>query len=157
MPPSLRGRVWSLLIGQASYKISEEYFQQLVNVADLLYMEAAEREETLDSQYRLSEQERRLEELQHLQAMAINQSDNDEQEGNIYNEDSFYTAKGDSSVDDLRQTQLEDADDDCDGARSVDSGSEGSDSVHGISENTFKENKDCHIVDLLMNLLTFKK
>jgi len=42
IPPSLRGKVWSLLIGNAQ-KISDEYFEQLVDVANQLYAEAAER------------------------------------------------------------------------------------------------------------------
>jgi Rab-GTPase-TBC domain len=50
IPPSLRGKVWSMLIGNA-HKISDEYYEQLVKVADLLYLEAAEREDRLDLQY----------------------------------------------------------------------------------------------------------
>ena len=113
IPPSLRGKVWSLLIGQASYKISEEYFEQLVNVADLLYLEAAEREETLDSQYRISELER-LQQLQDLQAMAVNESGNDELDDSAFDEESFYTAKGDCSVGDVGQGREDDDDDNYD-------------------------------------------
>ena len=42
IPPSLRGRVWCLLIGNFR-KVSEEYFKQLCVVADSLYEEAASR------------------------------------------------------------------------------------------------------------------
>jgi len=104
IPPSLRGRVWCLLIGNER-KVSEEYFKQLVAVADGLYEEAADRELCLDSQYKqevaLQAEEQRRERLQSIDAL-INTSGlhdvDDENEDDDEDEDEEEDAQNDEKT-----------------------------------------------------------